>query len=390
VVLFTNGKTAAETLGYFKANLPEMLADLKAIVEQESPSGNIKLLNACADTISGIIERRTGIRPSRTGLTDGSDILSLSIGPEQDSGGIIVLSHYDTVFPAGTLERIPFSNDEDILRGPGVFDMKTGIIQGIWVLKFLTEQGVPRCGVRFLFTPDEETGSQLSGKYIEEVGRRCRAGIVLEPSENGRIKTGRKGVGTYNTSITGRSAHAGLHPEEGINAIAEIARIVLELQAVQDIPKGTTINVGTISGGTATNVVPDHASIGVDVRISNMEEAHRIDEFFRNLKPVDPGARISVSGGINRFPMKKNGKTEAALVSVREIGESLGIRVEDVSVGGGSDGNILSLFDMAILDGMGAVGSGAHSDAEYVNTSSIPSRSALLAMVLTNLCKDNV
>ncbi|QRF75382.1 glutamate carboxypeptidase [Thermoplasmatales archaeon] len=367
-----------------------MLADLKAIVEQESPSGNVKLLNACAGTISGIIERRTGIRPSRTRLTDGSDILSLSIGPEQDSGGIIVLSHYDTVFPAGTLERIPFSNDEDILRGPGVFDMKTGIIQGIWALKFLIEQGVPGCGIRFLFTPDEETGSQQSGKYIEEAGSRCRAGIVLEPSENGRIKTGRKGVGTYNISITGRSAHAGLHPEEGINAIAEIARIVIALQAVQDIPKGTTINVGTISGGIATNVVPDHASIGVDVRISNMEEAHRIDAFFRNIKPIDPGARISVSGGINRFPMKKNRKTEAALVRVREIGESLGIRIEDVSVGGGSDGNILSLFNMAILDGMGAVGSGAHSDAEYVNTSSIPSRSALLAMVLTKLCQDHI
>ena len=377
-----NGETGSRAVEYFTKNLPLMIQDLKDLVECESPSGNIGLLNACADRVSEIILKRTNQRPTSIQLKDGSRILSLSVGGKEEEGNILVLCHYDTVFPVGTLKINPFSTDGGKAKGPGVLDMKAGIVQGVWAVRYLVESNLSGTRITFLFTPDEETGSILSRGFIEDAGRSSGLVIVLEPSENGKIKTGRKGVGTYEIVITGRASHAGLHPEEGINAIAEIAGIIAKINGVQDIAKGTTINVGTISGGTATNVVPDHACIGVDVRVSNMIEAKRVGDAFRNLKPSNPEANITVSGGINRPPMIKNEKTQAALETVRQIGKTMGLVIEDVSVGGGSDANILSQFGMAILDGMGAVGSGAHSSSEYVDISSIPPRTALLALCL--------
>ncbi len=377
-----NGEPGPRAVEYFAQNLPLMIQDLKDLVECESPSGNIGLLNACADKVSEIILKRTNHRPTSIQLKDGSRILSLSIGGKEEKGNVLVLCHYDTVFPVGTIKINPFSTVGGKAKGPGVLDMKAGIVQGIWSVRYLAENNLSGARITFLFTPDEETGSMESRRFIEDAGRNSGLVIVLEPSENGKIKTGRKGVGTYDIAITGRASHAGLHPEEGINAIAEIAGIIARINGIQDIAKGTTINVGTISGGTATNVVPDHASIGVDVRVSNMIEAKRVDDAFRNLKPSNPEAKITVSGGINRPPMIKNGKTQAVLETVRETGKTIGLVIEDVSVGGGSDANILSQFGMAILDGMGAVGSGAHSSSEYVNIPSIPSRTALLAIIL--------
>jgi glutamate carboxypeptidase len=377
-----NGKSEARAVEYFAQNLPLMIQDLKDLVECESPSGNTGLLNACADKVTEIIVKRTNQRPTSTQLKDGSRILSFSVGGKEEKGNILVLCHYDTVFPVGAIKINPFSTDGGKAKGPGVLDMKAGIVQGVWAVRFLVDNNLSASKITLIFTPDEETGSMLSREFIEDAGRNSELVIVLEPSENGKIKTGRKGVGTYDIAITGRASHAGLHPEEGINAIAEIAGIIVRISGIQDLAKGTTINVGTISGGTATNVVPDHAYIGVDVRVSSMTEAKRVDDAFRNLKPSNLEAKISVSGGINRLPMIKNDKTQAVMEVVREVGKTIGLVIDDVSVGGGSDANILAPFGMAILDGMGAVGSGAHSSSEYVDILSIPSRTALLAIVL--------
>ena len=382
-----NGETGSGAVEYFAKNLTLMIQDLKDLVECESPSGNTVLLNACADKVSEIILKRTDQKAASILLKDGSRIISSSVGGKEEKGSILVLCHYDTVFPVGTIKINPFSTDGGKAKGPGVLDMKAGIVQGIWAARFLAENNLSEAKIMFLFTPDEETGSMLSRGFIEDAGRNSGLVIVLEPSENGNIKTGRKGVGTYDIEITGRASHAGLHPEDGINAIVEIAGIITRINGFQDISKGTTINVGIISGGTATNVVPDHASIGVDVRVSNMIEAKRVDDALRNLKPSNPEARITVSGGINRLPMIKNEKTQAVLETVRKMGKTIGLVIEDVSVGGGSDANILSQFGMAILDGMGAAGSGAHSSSEYVDISSIPSRTALLAIVLAKFSK---
>jgi glutamate carboxypeptidase len=370
-----------EITGFFTKNLQEMISDLKQVIECESPSGNVRLLNSCADRISRIIESRTGIKPDFEDLADGSRVLTFSVG-QGEGDGILVLSHYDTVFPEGTLEKRPFLVSEGKIQGPGVLDMKAGIIQGIWALKFLMEHARVTRRIKFLMTPDEETGSLHSRKLIEESGKTSTLAIVLESSENGKLKTGRKGVGTYKITVNGRSAHAGLHPEDGINAILEAAYLVLELQELQDTSRGTTINVGMISGGTTTNVVPDVAEIGVDVRVASMEESRRVDQSINALKPRNADARVTIAGGLNRMPMSKNERTESVLREVAKIGAGLGILVEDISVGGASDANILAQTGMAILDGMGSVGSGAHSNSEFVAASTIPLRTALLAITL--------
>lgn len=372
---------SSDALEYFRNNLDEMISDLKQVIECESPSGRVGLLNACADVISGIIEKRTGLKPDYLELSDGSRAISLTVGAKEEKG-ILILSHYDTVFPEGTLKRRPFRVSEDRIEGPGVFDMKTGLIQGIWALGFLLSNAEISRRISLLVTPDEETGSTLSRGFIESAGKSAILGLVLEPSENGKLKTGRKGVGEYDITIKGRSAHAGLHPEDGINAISEISRVITELPELQDLSKGTTLNVGTVSGGTATNVVPDMATIGVDVRVTCLAEARRIDESLHALKPKNPEAKITVTGGMNRLPMVKNEHTEKVLREIAGIGAEMGIVVKDTSVGGGSDGNIVAQYGIPIIDGMGAVGSGAHSDSEYAQVSSIPLRTALLAGTL--------
>ncbi len=376
-----NGETGSRAVEYFTKNLPLMIQDLKYLVECESPSGNIGLLNACLNTICEIIRKRTGLHPDIVKLNDGTGAISFFIGPNTRKA-ILVLSHYDTVFPEGTLERRPFRVSDDRIEGPGVFDMKTGLVQGVWAIKFLLERSHANQRILFLITPDEETGSLQSRKLIEESGKNATLGIVLEPSENGKLKTGRKGVGTYVITVTGRAAHAGLHPEDGISAILEISHIVEKLSEFQDIARGTTINVGVISGGTATNVVPDKATIAVDVRVTSLDEAKRIDGCINSLKTQNNEAKIAITGGLNRLPMVKNDLTLAAMEVVKRIGADLDIRIEDVSVGGGSDGNIISQYRIPVIDGLGAVGSGAHSDSEFVLMSSIPVRTALLTNIL--------
>lgn len=380
-VLYVNGEIGPSTVKYFAKNLPLMILDLKELVECESTSGKVEQLNACAKIIYEIIRKRTGLKPEIIKLNDGTEAISFSVGPNTGRA-ILLLCHYDTVFPEGTLKRRPFRVSGDRIEGPGVFDMKAGLVQGVWAIKFLLEHVHANQRILFLITPDEETGSLQSRKLIEEAGKNATLGIVLEPSENGKLKTGRKGVGTYEITVLGKAAHAGLHPEDGISAILEILHIVEKLSELQDLSRGTTINVGMISGGTATNVVPDRATISVDVRITGLDEAKRIDESIHSMKPQNHEAKITITGGINRLPMVKNERTLAVLEEVKKIGAGLDITIEDISVGGGSDGNIIAQYGIPVLDGMGAVGSGAHSDSEFVIASSVPKRTALLACTL--------
>ncbi|MFZ8948847.1 MAG: M20 family metallopeptidase, partial [Ilumatobacteraceae bacterium] len=291
---------------------------------------------------------------------------------------VLVLGHHDTVFPMGTLERRPFEVEAGRATGPGVFDMKAGIVQAIW--------GVAASGcaesAELLFSCDEEVGSITSRALIEERAVACGSVLVLEPSaDGGALKVGRKGTGTFQVVIHGRASHAGLEPEKGINSLIEAAHQVLAIAALGDADRGTTVTPTVARAGTADNVVPAETMIRVDVRVTGPEEAARIEAAMASLTPVNPDASIEVSGSVGRPPMPE-GSAGYLLDIARAHDEEIGA----VVVGGGSDGNFTAALGVPTLDGMGAVGGGAHADHEHVLVSTMPERARLVAAVVAGCC----
>lgn len=367
---------------YFKENLNQIIEDIGRLVNKESPSRSIPLLKECADEIQALVKERLNLKMNTQETEQGKPILTLEIGDAQEKKPVLILCHYDTVHLAGTITEIPFSIENGIMRGPGTFDMKVGLVQGLWVLKFLKDNNVEQRPIIFMCTPDEEIGSSESRKIILENARNAEYAIVLEASAQGMIKTGRKGTGRFRIAVTGRAAHAGLEPEKGINAIAEISHLVLKLQDLNKNDKGTTVNVGTISGGTTSNVVPANAELTIDIRVWSQEEADRISKFLHNMKLENPEAKLKVEGEFDRPPMVPTPKTEALVSRIKGIAKDLGRDLEDTSVGGASDGNLVAPLGVPVLDGFGAVGGGAHSREEFVNVEEIPFRALLLSRVL--------
>jgi glutamate carboxypeptidase len=302
-------------------------------------------------------------------------------------GQILVLGHTDTVYGTGTLARMPYRESRGRAYGPGTFDMKGGLVIALFAMDAIRAAGLsPAKRVVFLWTSDEEIGSGTSRAAIESEALRSNAALVLEPASgaDGRVKTGRKGVGEIEIVATGRAAHAGLNPEDGINAIEEIAQQITRLSCWDHPSRGITVNPGVIEGGTRTNVIPETARVLVDVRAAHAEDMRALERKFKSLRPVLPGAKLKIRGGFSRPPLERR-NSAALYAKARVLAREMGITLNEAFVGGGSDGNFTAALDVPTLDGLGAVGEGAHSSEEHILIHKLPERAALLAGLLTSL-----
>lgn len=375
--------TDSEILSYFESNLDGMLKDLQAMVLHESPSSDKNLLVECSDLISSIIRERTSLVTENYPLEGTGPVLIARSAKKSEKKPVLLLCHYDTVHPKGRIQVMPFQNNGKVLTGPGVFDMKYGIVEGIWAVKYLLDNGFTSFPVTIMLTPDEEIGSTRSRPLIEKEAKKSSYVVVLEPSLSGNIKTRRKGVGRYEIQTVGLAAHSGIEPEKGASAVNELARTILDLEGYADMKKGTTINVGLIGGGSAVNVVPEKAWAIVDVRVWTNEEAARIETAFAGIRSHDPKVNIDVRGGMNRPPLVPSAKSKQLAETVKGLGKHFGLDINEAEVGGGSDANLISPLGIPVLDGMGADGGGAHAITEFIRIESIPARTAVLTALLT-------
>jgi glutamate carboxypeptidase len=365
-----------------QARLPDILADIAELVTCESPSADLAAIAASADMVARMGERLLGQAPERI-VRDGRAHLRWRLGDSTDpTGRVLVLGHHDTVWPLGSLKTHPFSVRDGVVRGPGCFDMKTGLVMALHAVAAV---GSPD-GVTILVTADEEVGSQSSRGLIEQEAAGCRAALVLEASaDGGALKTARKGTSLYHVRAVGRAAHSGLEPERGVNATVELAHQVLAVSAVADPGRGTTVTPTVMSAGTTMNTVPAAGELAVDARMWDPAEQHRVDAAIRALMPVVPDAVLEVSGGPNRPPLPA--EASAALFALAcEIATRLGLPpLTQAAVGGASDGNFTAGVGTPTLDGLGAVGGGAHADHEHVLIDQVPGRTALLAALIHDL-----
>ncbi len=359
-------------------DLDEMIGDLKRLVEIESPSRDLLALQSSARALAEIMASRLGSAPTIVESDNGPHVWWSGGGTPR----VLLVGHHDTVFPLGALDARPFTIDGGRATGPGVFDMKGGIVQAIHGVAGLAD----RSGIEILITADEEIGSGASRELIVERALACGTVLVFEPSaDGGAFKTARKGTGTFEVLIRGRAAHAGLEPEKGINSLVEASHQVLKISEFGDAKRGTTVTPTVASSGTADNVVPAEARVLVDCRVAEIPEGHRITDLFSKLSPVLPGAEIEVRGGINRPPMPPSASV-ALLPIAQEAARDAGLGdVAGVGVGGGSDGNFTAAAGVPTLDGLGAVGGGAHADHEWIDVTVMPARAALVTGLLTRL-----
>lgn len=310
------------------------------------------------------------------------------LGAGRPAGQILILGHLDTVYPLGTIEKMRFRVSRGRAWGPGTFDMKGGLVIALAAVDAIRSAGLrPRKRLVFLWNSDEEIDSKSSRRFIESEARRSDCVFVLEPAygPDGRLKTSRKGVGTAEIAVIGRAAHAGLDPEAGVNAVHELALQTARLMKMNDPRRGITVQVTVTSGGTVSNVVPDSAKAQVDLRISKLADAARLERKLRSLRPILRGARIQVTGGINRPPLERTPAVHALFLRARALMREIGAPLDECFAGGGSDGNFTGALGIATLDGLGAVGDGAHSSREHVIIRSLPQRAALLAGLLSTL-----
>ncbi len=359
---------------------------LETLVRMPSPSGEKQLVDSVGQFVAAQMEQNL-IPATVVSRRSVGDIVWGEWRPEYPEGHLLLLSHVDTVWPADTSDRNPFRIDGDRIYGPGVFDMKASLALTLKIQEFLAAGAIrPRRTVRFLYTTDEELGSYESREIVEEFAGQSDIVLVPEPAlPGGGLKTSRKGSGVYRLEVRGRAAHAGLEPEKGINAVEEIALQITEIKRLEDRAKGTTVNFTLIEGGTACNVVPDHASASIDVRFRDEGEGKRVDSALRLREPVTAGARISVSGSIDRPPMSRTEKTHEIFASACEIARDLGIDLWEGEAGGGSDGNFTAALGVPTLDGLGVEGNGAHTWDEHVLRRSLAPRLALLARLIERL-----
>jgi len=363
---------------------PWLLETIEALVSLESPTTDKAAVDQCGRALAARLEAIGG-RVSRLPRAGRGDHLLAEFGC--GTSQILLLGHFDTVWPVGQLERMPLVRSNGRMHGPGVFDMKAGIAIGMLATRALLETGVSLSHrIVMLWTTDEEVGSATSRAAIEDEARRSDAVLVLEPSlPGGAVKTARKGCGEYELRVRGVAAHAGIDPSKGASAIHELARQIVLVQKLQDLDRGVSVNVGIISGGTRTNVVAEEARAVVDVRAQTQADAASVDAAFRALKAVDDRTAVSVTGGLDRPPLERTAQVarlyEQAFEVARELGQALG----EGSTGGGSDGNFTAALGVATLDGLGAVGDGAHALHEHVDIESLPDRAALVAGLIARI-----
>jgi len=358
----------------------EMIASLQEMVIRESPTHDKEACDNLCSHLAGEFECLGGKVQIHQQPTAGNH-LQVNFPGASNRKPVMLLGHFDTVHDLGTLQTMPWRQQKGKLYGPGVFDMKAGIVQMMFALWALREAAVelPRPVIVFLVS-DEEEGSSSSRRITERLARRCVAVLVCEPSgPGGALKTARKGVGGFTLKVTGHAAHSGLDFEKGHSAILELAHQIHAVSALTDLKRGITLNVGVVRGGTRTNVVAGEAMAEVDLRVARKSDGAVMERKVRQLRAVNPKCLLHIQGGMNRPPLERTKHVAALFEQAREVGRQLGLKLNEIAVGGGSDGNFTAGIGMPTLDGLGAVGDGAHAVHEHVIASELPRRAALLA-----------
>jgi glutamate carboxypeptidase len=364
------------------ASEPRLLARLRELVEIESPSHDKPavdragtLVNAWAEALGGQVKRH---KQKHFG-----DVLELRFGPVRSRRGrVLLLGHLDTVWPIGTLAKMPWREADGNLYGPGVLDMKSGVVMALEAIAAVRALGTDR-PITLLLNSDEEIGSPISRPITEKIAQTCSAVFVLEPAQGLAYKTARKGVGQYDLHVNGVASHAGVDFTTGHSAVLEMARLLQTVATFTDLSKGLTVNPGVVRGGTQSNVVAAECFASIDVRIAKASHAARVDRLFRSLKPADKACTLTLTGGINRPPMERSAGTVRLFKLARGLASQQGWQLDEAATGGGSDGNFTAALGVPTLDGMGAVGTGAHAAHEHVVKHHLIERTALLAAMLS-------
>ncbi len=370
----------------FASRNADLVALLQRLVEIESPTTDKAAVDRVGSKVANELRQLAAAVTVHEQAHAGDHVLGRWDPTGHDEIGILVLCHMDTVYGLGTLARQPCRQVDGRLMGPGTMDMKGSIAMLLTALRALREEGAwPARPISALFTSDEETGSDTSRALIESLARRAELVLCLEPClPDGSLKTWRKGVGDFEVTVRGKAAHAGADHERGRNAIEELAHQIVAIQKLTDYTQGTTVNVGVVAGGSRSNVVPELARADVDLRVMTLAEGDRITNWMRHLKPVLEGTSIEVTGGLNRPPMPRDERMAATFGRAHEIAARLGMVVGEGGTGGGSDANFVAPLSVPVLDGLGALGNGAHSEREHVVIANLPERTALLAALLTD------
>jgi glutamate carboxypeptidase len=372
-----------QILAYCERHLSDTLETIEALVLLESPSTDKAAVDRCGRELTARL-RACGADVVVLPEADRGDHLRARIAGSGDP--ILLLGHFDTVWPVGTLARMPLRRDGDRLHGPGTFDMKAGVAIALTAIAALRSNDVPHPPVTMLWTADEEIGSGTSRGAVESEARGSAAVLVLEPAlPGGALKTARKGCGEFELIVHGRASHAGVDPGKGASAIHELATQIGRIQAIQDLPRGVSVNVGIIAGGSRPNVVAEEARAVIDVRAPTREAADAADAAIRGLQPATAGTRLTVRGGFERPPMERTDAGTRLFRVAAGVSSALGRELAEGSTGGGSDGNFTAALGVPTLDGLGAIGDGAHAAHEYVDIGALPWRSALLAGLISRL-----
>jgi glutamate carboxypeptidase len=363
-----------------------IVSTLRELVEIESPSDN----KPAADRLASVLAQKFAALGGQVTLHRAPSCgnhLQVDFASPTTARPVLLLGHYDTVYPLGTLATMPCRIESSTLSGPGALDMKAGIAVMLHAIAALREKGPLPRPVTVLLVSDEEVGSDSSRPITESLAKKSAAVLVLEPSygPHGAVKTARKGVGEYQLKISGKAAHAGLDFQKGVNAIVELARQIEKITALTDLKKGLTLNVGIVSGGTRTNVVPAEAVAQIDVRIARLHDAAGINKKMHGLRPFNRKCKLEITGGINRPPMERTPGVAALYTKAVAIARDLGWKLTEAAVGGGSDGNFTAGLGIPTLDGLGGVGDGAHAPHEHILIPELPRRAALLAGLISSL-----
>lgn len=373
------------TLEYLKTQSPHMLDTLGDWVNHDSPTFDKPSVDALGRRITDAFVR-LGASVETQPQSEYGDHYRITWG--EGARQILLLGHIDTVWPKGEAARRPFAVRDGKASGPGINDMKSGIVIGLYALQTLVETAQkPLHRLVYLLTSDEENGSLSSRELIEAEARRSDYALVLEPSRYGSLVTWRKGIGRFNLKVTGVAAHSGVDPEKGVSAIEEIAHQILKLQAMTDLSRGTTVNVGVVQGGSRVNVVAASAQAECDLRVMTVDEGEHMERAILGLTPLLKGTTLQVDGGMNRPPFEESAAGLALYERARVIGARLGLEIEKTGTGGGTDGNFTAALGVPTLDGLGAVGQGSHALSEEIFIDSLPQRAALLAELVMDLSK---
>lgn len=371
-------------LDYCASRQDWLLEFIEALVAIESPSDNPAAVNRCGAELASRLQAIGGTVSRVSSATAGDHLrASFGKGPRQ----ILMLGHFDTVWPLGQLESMPLKREGGRIYGPGIFDMKAGIGLATLATRAVLEAGgLDQCQVVMLWTTDEEIGSTTSRALIEAEAGKSEAVLVFEPSlPGGALKTSRKGVGQFEMTARGVSAHAGLDPGKGVSAVRELARQIIAIDDLQDPARGVTVTVGVIEGGTRANVVPAEARAIIDARAVTRADAERIERAMTALVPQIAGAQLAVTGGFDRPPLERSEGVAKLFEAARAVAKELGIKLEEGSAGGGSDGNFTAALGVPTLDGFGAIGDGAHAIHEHVEIDALVPRAATIAGLLASL-----